>query len=116
MKRISNTLLAAVACVAMPLAAVAQQQVTTPPLPGETALDYAQRIDACNGATVLGADFIDGGTLLQVQCPAAGATTDTAGMSGGLGAAAASAAIVIALFALAGGSSTYSTTSTTGTN
>ncbi|MBZ0122825.1 MAG: hypothetical protein K8F31_02965 [Roseovarius sp.] len=115
MKRFANTVLAAVTGVAMPLAAAAQQQVSTPPLPGETALQYAQRINACNGASILGADFTEGGTMLQVQCPATGTTGDTSGMSGGLGGAVASVAVVIALFSLAGGSGSY-TPSTTSTN
>ncbi len=116
MKAIANTLMAVVMGAAMPLAAVAQQQVSTPPLEGETALQYAQRINACNGASVIGADFTSGGTMLQVQCPAAGTASNTSGLSGGLGGAVASAAVVVALFSLAGGSSTYSsTTSTSGT-
>jgi len=114
MKAIANTLLAAAIGVTMPLAAMAQQQVSTPPLEGETALQYAQRINACNGDSILGADFTSGGTMLQVQCPAAGGASNTAGLSGGLGGAVASVAVVVALFSLAGGSSSYST-STSGT-
>jgi len=112
MNAIANTLLAAVVGVTMPLAAVAQQQVSTPPIEGETAVQYAQRINACNGANILGADFTQGGTMLQVQCPAAGTAGNTAGLSGGLGGAVASVAVVVALFSLAGGSSTYSSTAT----
>ena len=116
MKAIANTLMAVVMGAAMPLAAAAQQQVSTPPVAGETALQYAQRINACNGASVIGADFTSGGTMLQVQCPAAGNATNTSGLSGGLGGALASTAVVVALFSLAGGSSSYSsTTSTSGT-
>lgn len=118
MKSFANTMLAAVVGLSMPIAAVAQQQVTTPPLAGETALAYAQRINACGGAAIAGAEFFNGGSLLRVQCLGGGGTTDTGGLSGGLGGALAAGGLVVALFAIAGseGSGVFSTTSTPGTN
>ena len=115
MKAIANTLMAVVMGAAMPLAAAAQQHVSTPPFAGETALQSAQRINACNRSSVIGAEFTSGGTMLQVKCAADGNATNTSGLSGGLGGALASTAFVVALFSLAGGSGSYSTTSTTGT-
>ncbi|MGR3316590.1 hypothetical protein [Roseovarius indicus] len=100
--------------VAAPLSA--QVNTGVPRQPGETAMQYAQRINACNGAEILSADFSQNQTRLSVRCPQ-GAAVNTDGMSGGLTAgAAAAAAGVLIVFGLSGGSSTGSTTFTTGTN
>ncbi|MCA1775762.1 MAG: hypothetical protein LC676_09195 [Loktanella sp.] len=128
MKNISPSILALVAAIglAIPTAGQTQQQTTTQPFPGETAQQFATRIDACNGGRIQSARFDDGRSLLGVRCDV-GAGMDTAngitgepsagpvaGMSGGLGAGAvagiAATAIAIAVVAgSGGGSSTPST-------
>lgn len=79
---------------------------------GETAMQMASRIGACDQAGISRAVFTEGGSILRVTC------VGGVGLSGGLGtAAAAGAAIVaIALFADDDDDSSSSTTTTTTTN
>jgi len=83
-----------VSAVSMSVALVggAAAQATQPLQPGETAMEFAQRIDACKGAEIVGAAFNDARTEVRVQCSQTAAAEGTtgaagavAGMSGGLG-------------------------------
>jgi hypothetical protein len=116
--------------IALTGAANAQQGANPPLQPGETAMEFAQRIDACNGAEIVSAALNASRTEVRVQCPqaagsgasaagqtAAGQTAAgaAAGMTGGLGTAGTVAigatAVAGIAVALSGSSS-----STTGTN
>ena len=109
--------------IAAPLSA--QVNTGVPRQPGETAIQYAQRINACNGAEISWASFNADQTRLSVRCPpgstadtGSSTTSGTSGMSGGLTGigAAAGAAAVLVVFGLSGGSSTGTTTGTVSTN
>jgi len=113
--------LALIASLALALPAGAQTIVETRPgpQPGETAMEYAERIGACyDGEGILSARFIDPSEYddavaqVNVRCQKAGVVAD--GMSGGLGIGAiAAGAAVVAIIAVAasngGGSSTPDT-------
>lgn len=108
MKKFGTIIFAAIigASSIFPVAADAAER-----LPGETALEMANRINACNGAGVLGAQFTDGGSLLEVTCRGGAA------LSGGLGTAGAVAlgvVVVAVIAAAASGGGSSSTTSTGG--
>ena len=110
MNKLSRIALSLCAVAALSLPALAQTVSNAPVLPGETALEYAERINACNGAEVLSAEFEANEantTRLLVRCAKS--------LSGGLGAAAAGVPLLLIL-ALAGDSSSSTTTSTSGTN
>lgn len=85
-------------------------------LPGETALQFAQRVDACGGAGINSAAFNEDRTEVRVRCAQVAGGTD--GMTGGLGTtggvivAVLGAAAVAAAASGGGGSSTSSTPST----
>lgn len=121
MKRIVTMVSAISMSVALAGGAVAQAG-NTPLQPGETAMEFAQRIDACNGAEIINAAFNDARTEVRVQCPrAAGADGSaagqaTAGMTGGLGTTGAIAIGIAAAAGLAaaasGGGGSSSTTTT----
>jgi len=122
MKTIGRMAFVAAACAGLAQPAMAQQQVTTPVQPGETALEFAQRIDACSGGEIVSAEFLQGRTLMQATCrQPAGIDTAQAGqgaqgaqgMAGGLGAGAAAAGLGVAMFALAAGDDSTTTTTTT---
>ena len=122
MKTIISSATAFAFSCALLLPASAQQVIETQVQAGETALQFAQRVNACEGAEILDAAFTAGGTNLTVQCGPQAATTETNGMSGGLGTAAAiGGGVVVLALALGGGGSDggiippSSTTSTTGT-
>jgi hypothetical protein len=109
MKRFAVSAFAICAGIATSLPAVAQQGAA--PLPGETAMEMAVRVNACDDAGIVGAQFIEGGNTLQVQCG-----SGVSGMEGGLGATGAAAAAGLVLVAVAlGGDSSSGTTGTTGT-
>lgn len=110
MKTLAMTFaISASALMASPLSA--QVNTGVPRQPGETAMQYAQRINACNGAEILSATFSENQTRLSVRCPQ-GTAFNTDGMTGGLAAVGAAAGAVLVVFGLSGGSSTGSTTST----
>lgn len=75
MKKI-QTLISASAIAAVTALPVFAQQATAR-MANETALEMAQRIDACEGSGVADADFVQEGTRLRVTC--------VDGVSGGLG-------------------------------
>lgn len=111
--------------LALIMPASAQQVVQAQVQAGETALEFAQRVNACGGADILDAAFIDAGSALEVQCSPLAATAETAGMTGGLGTAAAiGGGVVVLALALGGGGGgsdggiipPSSTPSTSGTN
>lgn len=110
MKTLTSTF-AVTAALLMAVPATAQVSTGLPPVAGETALQYAQRINACDGAGVVDATFTQNRTRLSVQCPQATATGNN-GMSGGLGTAIALGAGIVLIVAGAAGdsSSTVSTT------
>jgi len=115
MKKFASLALATLTAAAFALPSVAQeatQTITTPVQPGETALQFAQRVGACGSGGVSTAAFVplNGGTGLQVQCLRVAGSDLSGGLGGG--AAAAGAALVLALFALADDGSTTTTTST----
>ncbi|GAB4287484.1 MAG: hypothetical protein Kow0058_07140 [Roseovarius sp.] len=117
MKKPLAMLMAIATAAALPLAATAQQVASAPPNPGESALDYAKRVDACNGRNVLEASFIDNGTRLQVRCAgavaAAGAGAGgTQGLSGGLGLGLAAGGVAFLAIAAAAGEDNTTTTTT----
>ncbi|NHM20235.1 hypothetical protein [Tritonibacter mobilis] len=120
--RLLGTTLAAfgLACIsALPVAA--QQLNAEQMLPGETWLEFAKRMDACDGAEVLDAELkmVGGGSNLEVLCSQGAVADATNGMSGGLGAAAAiGGGALLLVFALGGGGSDgpSSTSSTPGTS
>ena len=118
MHKFSTSVLSLCACVALSVPALAQTTSSVPVLAGETALQYAQRIDACNGQEVLSAEFgagILGSMVVSCRPKAANANLQNRGLTGGLGAVGIAGLPLIVLVALVGDSST-STTSTTGTN
>lgn len=119
MKALKTSLLALIIGASFGLPATAQQKVADQPEASETALEFARRVNACDGSEVLSAKYMDGRESLHVRC-SQGAAAELSGMSGGLGTGGALAlggGALIAIIALAsGGSSSGSTTSTTGTN
>jgi len=99
--------------------AAAQRAGTTPLQPGETAMEFAERINACNDAEIVSAAFNEARTEVRVQCPqVAGSGQATAGMTGGLGTTGAMAIgiAVAAGLAAAAGSGGGGSSSTTTTN
>jgi hypothetical protein len=104
MKKITLSAVALVTGLATALPAVAQDQLVRQG--DETAMEMAQRVDACDGAAISDAEFFDNGTTrLRVQCAA------VAGMTGGLGDSAPWIAFAVLGAAIAAGS----TGSTSGT-
>jgi hypothetical protein len=126
MTKFGTLLLASAVAAASALPAVSQQAFER--LAGESAIDMAKRIGACQGGSGVGsANFENNGALLRVTCaggafaPAAGAGGAVApgvgagaGLAGGLGAGAIAAGAVavagIAAAASGGGSSSTTTT------
>lgn len=111
MKHFAKPILGMVLSATMSLPAVAQQSDNPALLPGETALEYATRIDACGGAIVQGAEFLADRTQIRVSCPQSAATTGGAdGMAGGLGAGgiAIIGGLLVAVLAIGGGGSSSS--------
>lgn len=105
MRRILGPTCAIAFSVVLPLQAAAQQS-GPPLLPDETAQAYAVRVNACGGAELLGAQFGQGGQVVQARCASAGM-----GMGQGPGAAAAAAAGAGALLIIALDGSSSTTTS-----
>ena len=105
MKRFLGMTCAVAFSAVLPLQAAAQQS-GPPLLPGETAQAYAVRVNACGGADLLGAQFAQGGQLVQARCASAGM-----GMGPSPAAAAAAAAGVGALLVIAIDGSSSATTS-----
>ena len=116
MKRI-QALISATAIAAVTAVPVLAQQGTTR-IGGETALQMAERIDACNGSRIVDANFVQsdtqpmtkyssGETQLRVTC--------VDGVAGGLGSGGALALGlgVVALIAVAAASGSDSSSSTT---
>lgn len=116
MKHFAASAFAVIAAISVALPAVAQQQNDIPRKPGESALEYAQRINACDGGEVVAASFINNQTQLSVECRPL-AAQNTNGMEGGLGGTGAliGGATTLLVFALGGGGSTGTTTTTTST-
>ena len=120
--RLFGTSLAALGLLGMSALPIAAQQVNPDQLlPGETWLEFAQRMDLCDGSDVLDAELkmVGGGSNLEVLCSQGAVVETTNGMSGGLGAAAAvGGGALLLVFALGGGGSdgpsTTPTTPTTG--
>ncbi|MAU53449.1 MAG: hypothetical protein CMN17_14025 [Roseovarius sp.] len=109
MKKFGTFIFAAIIGASSIMPAMAQNGATR--IGNESALEMANRINACNGAGVVSAQFTDGGTLLEVTCRNAAAGD----LSGGLGTAGAVAlgTVVVAVIAAAasgGGSSSTTTT------
>lgn len=111
MKILTSTF-AIAASVLMAVPATAQVNTGVPPVAGETALQYAQRINACGGAGVESATFTQNRTRLSVRCPQQGANTSNNGMSGGLGTAIALGAGMVLIIAGAAGDSSSTVTTT----
>ncbi|RBI67861.1 hypothetical protein DQW77_17240 [Roseovarius sp. TE539] len=107
MKCFAKPLAGLIMGAALSLPAVAQQSFDQAPLPGETALEYATRVDACDGAVVQDAEFIANQTRIRVSCPRSAAADTADGMTGGLGGGAVAivGGLLVAVFALSGGSS-----------
>lgn len=113
MKHFAASAFAAIASVSLALPAVAQQQLDIPRQPGETAFEYAQRVDACGGGELLAAYYVNNQTGLRVECRQL-AAQNTNGMEGGLGSGAlVGGGALMLLFALGGGGSSGTTTTTT---
>jgi|SRR6056297_3385386 len=115
MKSLAKPVIGLVMCAAMSLPAVAQQTPDEALLPGESALEYATRIDACNGAVVQDAEFLANQSQIRVSCPQRAASADGAnGMAGGLGSGAIAIAggLLVAVLAVSAGGSSSSTPST----
>lgn len=121
MKRFATAVAAMSMSLALAGGAAAQQAGATPLQPGETAMEFAQRIDACNGAEIVSAAFNEARTEVRVQCLQSAAADGsaagqaTAGMSGGLGTTGTIAigiAVAVGLAAAAGGGGSSSTTTT----
>ncbi|QFT92801.1 hypothetical protein FIU86_08090 [Roseovarius sp. THAF9] len=75
-----------------------------PPLAaGESATEYAVRVNACGGAELLSATFAQGGSLVQARCASAGMGI---GASPAAAAAAAAGAGALLIIAIDGSSST----------
>ncbi|MCR9146340.1 MAG: hypothetical protein NXH74_03980 [Rhodobacteraceae bacterium] len=110
MKFLKATTFAIAASLVAAVPAVAQQ--SGPALQaGETAVAYAQRVNACGGAGIIGAAFAQGQQLVQVRCvgAAAGAGAGTGMAMGAPGAAAAAGAAVVVVAVLASDSSSTTT-------
>ena len=110
MKILTSTF-AIAASVLLAVPATAQVNTGVPPVAGETALQYAQRINACGGASVESATFTQNRTRLSVRCPQT-TTTSNNGMSGGLGTAIALGAGMVLIIAGAAGDSSSTVTTT----
>lgn len=112
MKKFLATTCAVAFGAIMPIQAAAQAAQTVPvqdgpPVAaGETAEAYAMRVNACGGATLVGATFTPGGDLVQARCASA-----SLGMGTGPAAAAAAAAGAGALLIIALDGSSSTTTS-----
>lgn len=83
----------------------AAQQSGTSLQPGETATAYAQRVDACGGAGLIGAQFTQGQQFVRARCAGAGMTMGTPG------AALAAAGAAVVLVAVLASDSSSTTTS-----
>ena len=106
MKSFAKPILGIVMSATLSLPAVAQQGSNAALLPGETAFEYATRVDACDGAAVQDAEFLANRTQIRVACPRRAAATDGAdGMAGGLGGGAIAIAggLLVAVLAISGG-------------
>ncbi|MBC7133187.1 MAG: hypothetical protein H5U16_08795 [Roseovarius sp.] len=114
MTRFGTIALAAVLAVTSTAAVAAPGSVVRQG--NETALELANRIGACGSAGIAGANYAEGGTVLQVQCAGAAGGDLSGGL--GTGGAVAAGVVSVALIAAAasGGGSSSSTTSTSGTN
>lgn len=111
MKSFAKPILGIVLSATLSLPAVAQSNDNPPVRPGETALEYATRIDACGGGVVQDAEFLANQTQIRVSCPQVAATTEGAdGMTGGLGGGviAIAGGLLIAVLAVGGGGSSSS--------
>lgn len=90
MKMTSSTAVALIASLALvaPIGAQAQKYTSNQPMDGETGMEYAIRINACDGGAIKTARFADDGKRLLVRCESGttGSFVPTAGMAGGLGA------------------------------
>lgn len=109
MKKISFPAIAVAIGLAGATPAVAQDQLLRQG--NETAMQMAQRVDACDGAAISDAEFVeDGGTVLRVECGSGAVAMDGAfGLAGGLGGNApliGSAAVLAAAIAASSSSST----------
>jgi len=114
MKKLAGSILGFVAATVLAFPSAAQQALDEAPLSGETALEYATRVDACDGAPVQEAEFLANQTRLRVSCPRSGAADTANGMTGGLGGGtiAVVGGLLVAVFALSGGGSSGATPST----
>ena len=113
MKKFAFSAIALATGLATAMPAVAQDPLARQG--DETAMEMAMRVDACSGAGITSAEFVENGTTqLRVQCAGGAMATDgtVAGMTGGLG----GSAPWIAFAVLAGAVAAGSGGSSTGTN
>lgn len=108
MKKIQSLMSAAAITAVTALPVLAQQSAAR--VGNETALQMAQRIDACEGTSVSAAAFEQSGDVLRVSCVRGGANGIEGSLSAGSGVALGLGAV--AIIAVAAGGSSSSTTTT----
>lgn len=105
MKKITVSAMAMIIALGSALPGIAQQTETR--LEGETAMQMATRVGACDRARITDAEFVNGGTALSVTCSPRVAANNTGGGlgTGGLLAAGVGIAAVIGIAASSSSSS-----------